>query len=60
MDLPRDPFNGSMMAAATALHELFVSLVQAGFSQFQAMELTKTALERSSDEGFRDTEQEEE
>jgi hypothetical protein len=42
-DTPTDPI-GKVAAAAVSLHELYMSLCRAGFTQAQALELVKTIL----------------
>lgn len=41
--MPDEPLSQAM-AAAVALHELFLSLTRAGFSDWQALELVKHSL----------------
>lgn len=43
MNEPVDPIT-AFAAAAVQLHEMFVAFVEAGFTEGQALELTKTAL----------------
>jgi hypothetical protein len=42
-ELPTDPFT-ELAASAVQLHELYLSWVDAGFTEAQAMELTNTTL----------------
>ena len=42
-DLPDDPV-GPIKESAISTYEVFIAYLQAGFNEFQALELTKTLL----------------
>ncbi|WP_157864990.1 hypothetical protein [Streptomyces prasinopilosus] len=42
-DTPADPIS-KLAGASVALHELYTSLIKAGFTEAQALELVKAAL----------------
>jgi hypothetical protein len=47
-DEDKPPRLGELFTAAITLHEMFISLVEAGFTEEQAMELVKAALAAGS------------
>ena len=46
-ELPNDPLE-QLQVGATQLHSLFISFVSAGFTEDQALELTKTVMIQAS------------